>query len=104
MEHIVQFAINFDDQRITQAVEKNAEKAIIDDLKEKVNDKLFKSNYYGGHGDPRNGFSGWMTARVEDFLEAHKREIIETAGHYLAEKLSRTKAARELLNVGGVHE
>jgi hypothetical protein len=100
MEHIVQFAINFDDKRITQAVEKNAEKAIIDDLKGKVNDNLFKSDYYGGHGNPKSGFSGWMTARVEDFLEAHKREIIDTAGRYLADRLSRTKAARELLNVG----
>lgn len=101
MEHIVQFAINFDDQRITEAVEKNAEKAIIEDLKMKVNDCLFKSSYYGGHGDPKNGFSGWMTARVEDFLERHKEKIIDTAGRYLAEKLSRTKAARELLNGGG---
>jgi len=31
------------------------------------------------------------------FLEQHKQEIIETAGRLLAEKLSRTKAARELL-------
>lgn len=97
MEHIVQFGISFDDQRITQAVTEKAEKVILDDLKQKVNDNLFESRYYNGHGDPKNGLSQWMKNRVEDFLSEHKEVIIETAGRLIAEKLSRTKAARELL-------
>lgn len=101
MEHIVQFAINFDDHRITEAVEKNAEKVIIDDLKQKINDELFESRYYGGHGDPNKGFQEWVKFRVDSFLEAHKQEIIAQAATQLADKLSRTKAARELLNGGG---
>ena len=97
MEHIVQFAINFDDQRITESVEQNAEKVIIDDLKQKINDRLFKSQYYGGHGDPKNGLQDWVKMRVDGFLEEHKQEIIGMAATHLADKLSRTKAARELL-------
>ena len=97
MEHIVQFGISFDDNRITQAVTEKAEKVILDDLKQKVNDNRFESRYYNGHGDPKNGFSHWMKNRVEEFLTANKDAIIEMAGRLIAEKLSRTKAARELL-------
>ena len=102
MEHIVQFGISFDDQRITQAVMDKAEKVILDDLKQKVNDKLFESRYYGGHGDPKNGLSDWMKHRVEDFLTDNKDAIIEMAGRLIAEKLSRTKAAKAL--VGGASD
>lgn len=101
MEHIVQFAINFDDQRITRMVEENAQRAIIADLEQKVNDRIFNAGYYGGHGDPKNGFSSWMDGRVEGFLSEHKDVIIETAGRFLAEKLSRTKAVKELLKMDG---
>lgn len=97
MEHIVQFAINFDDKRITEMVEKNAEKEIINDLKQKVNDRMFQIKYYGGHGKPENGFSNWMDGKVEEFLAANKQEIIDMAAHMLADRLSRTKAARELV-------
>lgn len=101
MEHIVQFAINFDDKRITDAVEKNAEKIIIQNLEQKVNDAIYRPRYYGGHGDPKNGCSDWMKARVEHFLDENKDAILEMASRLLAEKLSRTKAAKELLRMNG---
>ena len=97
MEHIVQFGISFDDKKITQAVTEKAEKVILDDLKQKINDNLFEHDYYNRKGNPKNGFSHWMECHVIAFLEQHKQEIIEMAGRLLAERLVRTKAARELL-------
>ena len=97
MEHIIQFGINFDEKKITETVTAKAEQVILADLKQKVADVLFRSRYYGGHGDPKNAPSDWMKRRVEDFLSENKDAIIKAAGHLLAEKLSRTKAARELL-------
>lgn len=97
MEHIIQFGINFDDKKITETVKAKAEQVILDDLKQKVSDVLFQSRYYGGHGDPKNGVSEWMKEQVEDFLSENKDAIIEVTGRLIAEKLSRTKAARELL-------
>jgi hypothetical protein len=97
MEHIVQFGISFDDKKITQAVEEKAEKVLFDDLKQKINDNLFEHDYYNRKGNPKNGFSHWMECHVIAFLEQHKQEIIEMTGRLIAEKLSRTKAARELL-------
>lgn len=39
----------------------------------------------------------WVKTRFDAWLSDNKDAIIDCAGKYLAEKLSRTKAARELL-------
>lgn len=97
MEHIIQFGIGIDDDRIIKEVEKNAEKTIIEDLKQKISDQLFRREWPSKHGDPRYGFSDWAEGQIDSFLTANKDAIIDMAGKYLAEKLARTKAARELL-------
>ena len=96
MDHIVQFAINFDDQRITEIVEQNAAKEIIAGIEQKVCDRMYNANFYGGKRSPQNGFSNWMDGKVEKFMEEHKQEIIEMAGRFLADRLARTKAAKEM--------
>ena len=44
----------------------------------------------------------WTKRQIESFLIGHKDEIIQCAGELLAEKLARTKAAKEML--GGLAE
>lgn len=95
MEHIVQFAIGIDDNAIVKRIEENAEKTITDELKKSVMSIIFETNRYTGKLS--NMASDWTERRVENFLEDHKAEIIECAGKYLAEKLARTKAAKEIV-------
>ena len=98
MEHSVQFGIGIDDDSIRANVEKNAEKVIIADIKQEVMNKLFESGYYRGNarsGDPLSDYSKQL---IEGFLEKHKDEILDKTAKYLADKLVRTKAAKELLN------
>lgn len=99
MEHVVQFGINVDDERIKQAVLDSAEKKIMADIERDVCDKLFASSlYYGGHSDPkRDGLSSFSERIVDEFLERNKESIIDTAAKYLADKLARTKAAKEII-------
>lgn len=98
MEHIIQFGIGIDDDKIIKSVEEKAEKEIIKSLNQKVTDNLFNSPYYGYHDDPKYGFSTWMENKVDKFFSDHKEEIVNQASKYLAEKLSRTKACKELLS------
>lgn len=95
MEHIVQFAISIDDDTITKHVEERAEKVIIDDIRKKVENAFFAKSYYG---NPTNDPGTWSERLFIDFLDEHKAEILECAAKYLAEKLAKTKAGRELLN------
>lgn len=99
MEHIVQFGISIDDDRITKAIEEKAEKDIINHLRQRIDNALFESRYYGGGGDPNEGLRTWAKEQFDMWLDENKDALIECAGKYLAEKLSRTKAAREMLQV-----
>ena len=101
MEHIVQFAIGIDDQKIVKSIEANAEKTITEDIKQKVYDNMFERRWYGGHGDPDQGFSNWMKDRIGDFMHEHKDLIIEMTAKLLADRLIRTKAVKELLTAPG---
>ena len=78
----------------------NAEKKITDDLKQQVRDALFDRGWkkHANIDDPMNGFSERI---VSNFLEQHKQEIIDKAAKYLAEKLSRTKAVKDMLEEVG---
>lgn len=94
MEHIVQFAIGIDDDAIKKRVEENAEKTIINELKSEISKTIFDKDYYGR---PTKTLSTWAGSYLEDFLEKHKTEIVECAGKILAEKLTRTKAVKEMV-------
>lgn len=94
MEHIIQFGVGIDDDAIKKRIEENAEKAIINELQTAIKNAIFDKNYYG---KPADSISGWAGSYLDAFLDKHKTEIIECAGKYLAEKLARTKAAKEII-------
>lgn len=99
MEHIVQFAIGIDDEAIVKIVNENAERVIINDLKQQVANKLFQRDYYRNNADPeRDPLSTFAKGIVERFLVENKDIIIERAAEQLADKLARTKKAKEILN------
>ena len=94
MEHIIQFGIGIDDDAIKKRVEENAEKVIINELQMQIKKTIFDKDYFGR---PTETLSTWAESHINGFLEKHKTEIIECAGKYLAERLARTKAAKEVL-------
>lgn len=94
MEHIIQFAVSVEDDKIVKRIEENAEKTIIERLQKEVSSILFSRGYYGM---PSNNSSEFVKAYLEEFLKDHKDEIIKSAGEYLSERLMKTKAAKELI-------
>lgn len=97
MEHIVQFGIGIDDKAIVDAVMKNAEKSIIEDLNKKVKENFFEidSNWYSK--PIIKGVQPWVEDKFNAFLVEHKDEIIRIATDKLADKLSRSKTVREAI-------
>ncbi len=102
MEHIVQFAIGMDDNAIKQRVEEAAEKTIINNLQQEVRDKLFEPGNYSRRptkpGDPLSSFSKSL---IEGFLSDNKDELLDKAALYLADRLCKTKAAKEIIAKNG---
>lgn len=96
MEHIVQFAINIDDDRIRKIIEETAEKQIIEEIKKEVERSIFQSYYSGGIN--KGHLQMWATDKlINSIIEENKEQIIEQAVKSLADKLGRTKMAKEKL-------
>lgn len=102
MEHIVQFAISMDDKVIKERVEAAAEKEIINNIQQEVRDILFTPNDYRMRktkpGDPLSTYSQHL---IEEFLSKNKDELLDKAAIYLADRLCRTKAARDIITKNG---
>ena len=96
MEHVIQFAVGIDDDRIVNLVEANASKQIIGELKQQVANRIFSANYYDKNADPsRDQLSEASVQIVSDFLKANKDTIVERASEILADKMFKSKTIRE---------
>lgn len=98
MEHIVQFAVSMDDERITKAVEEKAEKVIINDIKEEVLRNMFIARSYSGMVNPKTDS---LQQRAWDIfhqiIESRIDDIINLAAEHLADKVYRSKKFKEYL-------
>lgn len=88
MEHILQFAINIDDDTIKKNIEAKAEKQIIDQLA--INVKSSIVNKWGS-------LTSVAETTIRDVMEEHKDEIIKLAADSVAESIKRSKKYREAL-------
>lgn len=99
MEHIVQFAIGIDDEAIKKKIEESAEKQIIDRFYKDFVDSVS----IDWHGDLKNntclnnGFRSMARQAVETVIDEYKNTIIEETAKILADRLLKTKAAKEML-------
>lgn len=95
MEHILQFGISIDDEMIKKRVEAAALEQLTNKFTSDIKDIIFEKNCYSNRHTTE--LTGWVEDRFFEFLTQHKSEIIDIAAEKLADKLSRSKAAKDLL-------
>ena len=95
MEHIVQFAIGFDDEGIRKRVEENAYNDILDKLvgEAKKGISLNCSEYY-----QRQRWESIVNEALHNYFDENKETIIDLAATKLAESYKRTKAYKEKMS------
>ena len=76
MEHIIQFGVTIDDEKIEKRIVENAEKTITADIKKKVEKNIFETDYYG---EPTGKLTCKVQDLVRDWLNDHSDKIIELA-------------------------
>ncbi len=97
MEHIVQFGITIDDDVIKKNIEKNVQNQVVDMIKKDCirelvgNEKVSNWEYTGK-------IKTLIVDTTNDFLELHKTEIIEATAIKLVERLSKTKAVKDMVS------
>ena len=92
MEHIVQFAIGFDDEGIRKRLQENAYNDILDKLTNEAK-KGLSLNCSGYYQTQR-----WQTMvneALHNYFDENKEAILDLAATKLAESYKRTKAYKE---------
>lgn len=91
MDHLVQFTISVDDAHIAQMVEKEAAKAMQDEVLKVCKSHIGCERDYWGNSEP----GPMLKKALDDFMKDNREEIIDKAADKLADKLSRTKVVKE---------
>lgn len=88
MEHILQFAINIDDNTIKQNIEAKAEKQVIEQVASAIKSSII---------DKWGSLTFTSETIIRTVMEEHKDEIIKLAAENVAESMKRSKKYREAL-------
>lgn len=100
MEHIVQIAFDFDDERVRQTIENTVKKEVIDGIQTDITEALLHNfGSWNGAWDrsKENALVDLMRERTDEFLKENKDVILEAAAKNLSERLARSKKGKELL-------
>ncbi len=96
MEHILQFGINIDDEKIKNTVMAKVDKVVHEIVKGDVIEALTGNRNNSDYTYSRS-LKELVNNTMERFCEDNKQTIIDLAADRLAEKLSRTKVAKEAI-------
>lgn len=100
MEHIVQFGVGIDDEAIKSRIYEVAEKQILETLTHDVKSALFEKDYRGRKNKEFTDIpTAYLDSRITIYLESCRDDIIELAAEKLADRLCRTKKAKERLDI-----
>ena len=92
-EHILQFAIGIDEDYIIQLVEKKAVETATMGVMDAVKAKTQVTNRW-----EQSYLESMIDEQVNKVIDDNRETIINRAADRLAERLSRTKAAKAMLN------
>lgn len=90
MQHIVQIAFDFDDEKVTKSIEKNVESEVIKNITGEVKREFIEKRYGN-----ESGLKDVVAAVVKEVIEEKKDDIVKMASQMLCDKLFRTKAVKE---------
>lgn len=97
MEHIVQFAIGIDDDKIRETLERAAVNDIEQSIKKDVLNKILYTYLHRDANFQEDPLSSFTEKILRDLFEGWKDQIIQKAGELLCDYLKRTKAVKDLV-------
>lgn len=85
MQHIIQFAFDFEDDRVRKSIEESIENQIVSNIESQLNKQYFEKRW----GD--NPVENMVSESVKKIMRENKDEIIKTTARMLCERLIRRK-------------
>lgn len=95
---IINIPIQVDEVKMEEVIKRDYEQKVFGVIAEHISTALASnSSYYGTYNREKSGMTNLINARIDKIIDENKAEILEIAGRHLADKLARTKAAKELI-------
>ena len=97
---IINVPLNIPDELWANALAKDYEDKIVKSLTEEVRKCIADHDhlsYYSRDKSAQRGMADWVGYKIDNVIKEYKSEFIEAAADKLAERLARTKAAKELI-------
>ena len=91
---IINIPLNIDDELWASVIARDYESKITERLTDEVRKAICDHDMYR---DQRRGLQAWVGDKIDVILKEYKDEIIDAAADKLAERLARTKKAKELI-------
>lgn len=85
MQHIIQFAFDFEDDRIRKSIENNIENQIISNIESQLNKQYFEKRW------GENPVESMVSESVKKIMSENKEQIIQTTAKLLCERMIRRK-------------
>ncbi len=96
MQHIIQFAFDFDDDTIKQTIQEIAKEEVIKRITQDIETQMFETSFRNIMPDPRRDpLKAWIEDIVRDEIIKYKDEIISQSVANVSEAIKRTKAFKE---------
>lgn len=100
MQHIINVAFDFDDEKISKSIESQVYKKVTDNITEEVKKIMYRKRWTGCNYrmDDSEPLRKMVEMNIKDIVEEHREEIITMAADKLADSLRRSKAVKEAVN------
>ncbi len=98
---IINIPLTIDDELWASALARDYESKVIENLTTEVRRCIADKDSYSYYPKDKNvkrGLENWVSYKIDDILKEYKDDIIDAAAEKLAERLARTKRAKEVLN------
>ena len=95
---IITIPLSIPDELLENTIAKDYEAKITERLTDEVRKVLLDQVKYSYVKSERQGMENIVFDKVDDIMKKYKDDIIEAAAEKLAERLARTKKAKEMLN------
>ena len=97
MNHIVEISFDFDDEKVKDTAERAVENEMEKIVKDIVLDRIapMSSGWYGKPARDWSILNQKVENTIQEFLEEHREDIIETAAKKLVQSVRATKVWKE---------
>lgn len=102
---IINIPLQINEENMEEVIKRDYEEKVLNKITEYIKTALV-SQSRSSYGDKAiNGMSAIIEYKVDDLLKENKETIIKIAADNLAERLAKTKKAKEILNsLEEIHE